>query len=128
MWRCRSLGSDQAWSQRELEIKLSSVLPSTVGQMRQHLDALPQVCDSFEVGGAHGRLPSRLKPIFSCLFEQSRLREVERESLGLSLHDFRELLLEHVRDGGVQRSASALQKPGFGSVAYQRMLESIDRP
>src|SRR5262249_50988034 len=109
MWRGRPLGSDEAWSQCELEIKLPSVLPCAVGQTGQDLDAFPQVCDGLEVGGAHGCLLACLEPIISCLFEQSRLRKVERESLGLGLHNFRESLLEDVCDGGMQRGASALQ-------------------
>src|SRR5262245_9683266 len=127
MWRGRSLGGDQAWSQRVLEVKLQPVLPCAVGQMGQDLDAFPQVCDGFEVSGTHGRLLACLEPILSCLFEQSRLREVECESLGLSLHNFRESLLEDVCDGGMQRYASALQKSRFGGVPHERMLEGIDR-
>ena len=49
------------------------------------------------------------------------------ESFGLSLHDFREPLLEGVRDRGMQRCASALQESRVGSVPHKRVLKGIDR-
>ena len=49
------------------------------------------------------------------------------KSFGLSLHDFRELLLERVRNGGVQLRAPAFQEAGICGIPYQRVLEGIDR-
>jgi len=49
------------------------------------------------------------------------------QSFGLSLHDVRKLLLERVRNGGVQVPASAFQEAGICGVPYQRVPEGIDR-
>ena len=93
--------------------------------MAQGLDASLQVCDGLKVGGAHGGLLAGLQPIIRRLFEQSGFREMVRESFGLSLHDFREPLLEGVRDRGMQRCASALQQSRVGGVPHKRVLEGI---
>jgi hypothetical protein len=50
-----------------------------------------------------------------------------RQSFGLSLHDFRELLLERVCHGAVHLSAPAFQEAGICGVPYQRVLEGVDR-
>src|SRR5258708_37041906 len=95
--------------------------------MAQGLDASLRVCDGLKIGGAHGGLLAGLQPLSHRLFEQSGLGEMVRESFGLSLHNFREPLLEGVRDGGMQRCASALQESRVGSVSHKCVLESIDR-
>src|SRR2546430_5516699 len=53
--------------------------------------------------------------------------QMVRQGFGLSLHDFRKLLLERVRNGGVQMPASALQEAGICGVPYQRVLEGVNR-
>ena len=108
--RGRPLGRDQAGPESELEVKLQPVLSGAVRQMGRGLDTSLQVRDGFEIGRAHGGLPAGLQPICLRLLEQTRLRQVVRESFGLSLHDFRKPLLEGVRDRGVERCASALQQ------------------
>ena len=121
------LGSDQAGPESELEVKFQPVLSRAVGQMARGLDTSLQVRDGLKVGRAHGGLLAGLQPICLRLLEQPGLRQMVRESFGLSLHDFREPLLEGVRDRGMQRCASALQQSRVGSVPHKRVLEGIDR-
>ena len=121
------LGGDQAGPESELEVKFQPVLSRAVRQMARGLDTSLQVCDGLKVGRAHGGLLAGVQPICLRLLEQPGLRQMVRESFGLSLHDFREPLLEGVRDRGMQRCASALQESRVGSVPHQRVLEGIDR-
>src|SRR5438132_8710743 len=86
------------------------------------------MCDGFEIGGAHGGFPASLQPVCRRLFEQSRLGEMMRDSFRLRLHDFREALLEGVRDRGMQRGPAALENSRVGSIPHERMLEAVDRP
>src|SRR5260370_29367633 len=95
--------------------------------MARGLDTSLRVWDGLKVGGAHGGLLAGLQPISHGLFEQSGLREMVRESFGLSHHNFREPLLEGVRDRGMQRRASALQESRVGSVPHKCVLARIDR-
>ena len=90
------------------KIKFQPVLPRAVGQMARGLDTSLQVRDGLKVGRAHGGLLAGLQPICLRLLEQPGLRQMVRESFGLSLHDFREPLLEGVRDRGMQRAARRL--------------------
>ena len=50
-----------------------------------------------------------------------------RQSFRLSLYDFREVLFERVCDGSVQVTAAFFQEAGVGGVAYERVLEAINR-
>ena len=81
------------------------------GRWPESLDTSLQVRDGFEVGRAHGGLLAGLQPICHRLFEQPGLRQMVRERFGLSLHDFREPLLEGVRDRGVQRARRLFRSP-----------------
>ena len=50
-----------------------------------------------------------------------------RQSFGLGLCNLGELLLERVRNDGVQMRAAALHEACICSVPYQRVLEGINR-
>src|SRR5262249_39388759 len=47
-------------------------------------------------------------------------------SFRLGLRNLGELLLERVRDGGVQMRAAAFQEAGICGVPYQSVLEGVD--
>ena len=83
--------------------------------------------NGLDIGRAQGRVLARLQPVSDRLFDQSGFREVVCQSFGLSLHDFRKLLLECVRNGRVQMPAPAYQEAGICSVPYQGVLEGINR-
>src|ERR1700751_1348854 len=51
-----------------------------------------------------------------------------RDGFGLTLHNFREAVLDDVRNHGMQPCASALEKSRIGRIPYERVLEGIDRP
>src|SRR5262249_27278162 len=125
--RGRSMRGDEARSQDQLKIKLRPVLALAGRQAACAFDASPQVCNGLKVGRAQGRVLAGLEPVSDRFFDQSGFGEMVRQSFGLSLHDFRELLLESTRDSGVQIHASAFQEAGICSVPYQRVLEGINR-
>ena len=50
-----------------------------------------------------------------------------RQSFRLSLHDFRESLLECARDCCMQVRAPGLQQAGIRGVSHQHVLKGIDR-
>jgi hypothetical protein len=124
--RC-SMRGDEAWSQHQLEIKFALILAGARRQAASHLETSLQMCDGLEVGGTQGSVPAGLQPIGAAFFAQSRFREVVRQSFGLSLDQLGELLLERVRDGGVQTPVPALQETGIGGIPYQCVLEAINR-
>ncbi|MGY4429754.1 hypothetical protein ACVWWO_002231 [Bradyrhizobium sp. F1.13.1] len=105
------MGSDQARPQSELEVKFKPVISCVIEPMARGLDPSLQVRNGLKIGGAHGCLLAGLQPVCLRFFEQSGLSEMVRERFGLSIHNFREPLLEGLRDRGMQRCASALQEP-----------------
>jgi len=85
------------------------------------------VCDGLEIGRALGRVLAGLEPVSDRLFDQSGFREMVCQSFRLGLRNLSELMLERVRDGGVQMRAAAFQEAGICGVPYQRVLEGVNR-
>src|SRR5262245_2184615 len=118
---------DQARSQDQLKIKLGPVLALAGRQPACQLDPSLQVCDGLEIGRAQGRVLAGLEPVSDRRFSQSGFGQMVRQRFGLSLQDFREPLLERVRNGGVQMHAAASHEAGICGVPYQRVLEGVNR-
>jgi hypothetical protein len=91
-----------------LEIKLGSIRPLAGRQAATQLDASLQVSNSFDVSRAQCGVLASLQPVSYCVFGETGLCEMVRQSFGLSVRDFREFLFEHVRDSGVQMHAATL--------------------
>ena len=85
------------------------------------------MCDGLEIGRALGRVLAGLEPLSDRLFDQSGFREMVRQNFGLGLRNVGELLLEHVRNGGVQMRAAAFHEAGICGVPYQCVLEGVNR-
>ena len=118
---------DEARPQDQLKIKLGPVPARVERQPARQLDPALQVCDGLEIGRALGRVLAGREPVSDRLLDQSGFGEMVRQSFGLGLRNIGELLLERIRNSGVQMRAAAFQEAGICGVPYQRVPEGIDR-
>src|SRR5258708_25616913 len=118
---------DEARPQDQLKIKLGPVPARVERQPARQVDPSLQVCDGLEIGRALGRVLAGREPVSDRLLDQSGFGEMVRQSFGLGLRNIGELLLERIRNSGVQMRAAAFQEAGICGVPYHRVVEGGNR-
>src|SRR5215469_15140792 len=109
-----------------MEIELQLALDRIVGKTCHQFEPSPQVCDSFNVGGAFRRILSCPLPAHNSFFGQTSLREMVGQGFWLAFHDFGEVILYRAGNRAVQVNATALQEAGISRISHQGMFETID--
>jgi hypothetical protein len=85
-------------------------------QALQHVQTHPELGHRLCHGRAADRLLARLVPIVDRLLDQTGVRAVVGEELGLGVDGVRELLLERLSDAGVELVAAGFEEGTVGRV------------
>ena len=109
------------------QIEFLSVTFRRRGQVRNEGQGRLQVSNSFrQCHSAQRALPGG-DPVRHRALIQRGLREVTSQQFRPVGHDVGELLLQHLRDLGMQLLALRFEQRVVGGVLHQRMLEGIGR-